>query len=176
MGHLPLSQNLEILHAYLEALYEVRDNVRLVEKSPFMIAAALSEEIPVTLGRAYYRDALYWKAIGLMHLMKYDESQHILWELIRMKPRRMEYRKKLFRCLFFDKPSWNRVLKAISIVLFFSAAIVILFEILIVDAFYHQYIGIFTVARSTMFIGALVAWGSAEMIHAVKCWVGVYGK
>ncbi len=174
--HLSEPKRLDMLHVYLEALYEIQDSKRVVDVSPEMISAALAEEIPIEQGRQYYEDALFWKAASLIRLMEYKESSYILKELVKMNPKDKRYSNHLFFSLFFNKPRWIQISKAVSILFFLVAAIVALFEILIVGTFYKEYLEMVQWLRTAIFFIALGLVLTMELIHGFKCWMQLNHK
>ncbi len=162
-------QQIEMQYFYLEALFEVRDSKRLLEVSTPFIIQSLSDNIPADIGRGYYEDGLFWKAQTQIRLMKYDEAIHILQELVRMNPSQKSFQHKLWLALFYKKPKWVQISKAISILLFLTTAIVVLFEILIVNSFYNYYLKEIQLLRNVLFFFALLLVGIMEAYHAWNC-------
>lgn len=166
---LSIPRQLDILHMYIEALYEVRNFRKLKREVHPLIYLSLSEEIPVEVGRPYYEDALFWKANASLELMEYKDARHILEQLIRINPKKKEYRRSLVRCLYLDKPNYIRQLRAFSVLLFLVSALLAITEILIFRNFYTEHLALTELLRNGMFIAALVIVFGAELIHWLLC-------
>jgi tetratricopeptide (TPR) repeat protein len=163
------AKRLDILDMYLEALYEIKDFRKLKKEVEHMIYLSLSEEIPVEIGLPYYQAALFWKADTCFQMREYKESQHILEQLIRMNPNNTLYSSKLVKCFYWDKPSYIYRFRALTILLFFLAAIVIIIEFLIIKPFYNEYSAFIMSLRSCLFLSALGIVGAIEILHWLCC-------
>lgn len=170
-------KRLDVLHMYVEALHELEAASKVEEEVTDLIYLSLSEEIPPSEGRLFYEDALYWKACAALHLMKYKESQHILRELVNMRPSETRYSKRLCSCFFKNKPLYVQRVKAFSVVLFILAALVVIIEMLVIDTFYPKWSLSVEWVRSSLFVLALLGVALAESYNwlyskwRVKCLV-----
>lgn len=166
---LSAERRLDILHMYIESLFELRDFYKMKKEVDVLLYLSLSEEIPVEYGKLYYEDALFWKAKASLELMEYDESQHILEQLRKINPKKKEYRSTLLKCLFKNKPDYVRTFRAITILLFLVAAIVILFEILIIQSFFMEILDYVRYFRNGLFFSALGLVGMTEIVYWLYC-------
>lgn len=166
---LSIPKQLDILHMYVESLFELKGHRQIKEEVDQLIYLSLSEEIPVQVGRPYYEDALFWKANAAMHLMEYKESRHILEQLIRINPERKECARKLVKCMYWDKPGYISHFKACAVLLFFISALVIIIEILVIKSFYYNQLETVMLIRNILFMSALSIVGLVELIHWAWC-------
>ena len=159
------AKRLDILDMYLEALHEIKDFRKLKKEVEHLIYLSLSEEIPVEIGLPYYQAALYWKADACFQMREYKEAQHILEQLVRMNPQNSLYSRKLVKCFYWDKPSYIYRFRALTILLFFMAVIVIIIEFLIIKPFFNEYSAFIMTLRSGLFLSALGILGAIEILH-----------
>ncbi len=166
---LDLDAELEIKHLYLEALHEIKDYQVLILASSLFVPLTLDSELNPELGRHYFEDALYWKSNAQIKLMDYENAAHTLRQLVKMNPREKVYQQRLLRCLFIMKPDYVRTMRAVSVFLFFAAAIVVLLEIFIINTFYFQYLEIVQYLRSGLFVSALLFLSLGDVWHWLGC-------
>lgn len=163
------ARRLDVLDMYLEALYEIKDFKKLKKEVQHLIYLSLSEEIPVEIGLPYYQAALFWKADACFQIREYKEAQHILEQLIKMKPNDSTYSSKLVKCFYWDKPDYIYRFRAFAILLFFLSAAIIIIEFLIIKPFYNEYLSSTMTLRSGLFLSALGIVGAIEILHWLWC-------
>lgn len=161
---LEFSEFFELLILYTEALFEIG----AYQNHSLMVDAAI--EISVVNNIKFYNkkdiyfELLFKKAASCYNLMKYDEAEHILRELIKMDPYNSISIRFLNKCLLRKKSFFIRGAQALSVVFFLLAAMVISVELIIIRPLYEMHTSSFEFYRNSIFILGVFILGGSELI------------
>ncbi len=158
---LSFEEYFELLLAYMDALFEVGAYANYVESCDFAIESVIYFNVAEYNGERVYRKLLFRKAASYYHLMEYAKCRHILQELIRMDPTDQLAARFLKKCRRAQPPRKVRRARAVSVLLFIFSAMVIAFELLVVNSFFPKLGGLMQLLRNTAFgLGWAVLLGS----------------
>lgn len=124
---------------YCNALFEVGHYEKQIQMSDVVIECSILENIQYYQGEDVYLKTLFQKAKSLYHLEQYDQSEHILKELIKLSPNHKSYPKLLKRCFTKSSPAYIQTLQAIGIFMALIAVGLLVMNVLLVKNFYPAY-------------------------------------
>ncbi|MFK7809329.1 MAG: hypothetical protein AB8F74_16105 [Saprospiraceae bacterium] len=164
---LTLEEYFEMHLAYITALFEVGAYTSFLASCDDAIESVINFNIEEYNGEAVYHSLLFRKAISLYHLMKYEQSEKILWQLARMRPEK-EVVSFLKKCKRAQPPKIVRKSRVVRVLLFISAAFVIAVELTIIKKLMPE-IGMETeYFRNGLFIvGWLILAGSGLWLRVM---------
>jgi tetratricopeptide (TPR) repeat protein len=165
---LDFTEFFELLIAYIEALFEVG----AYQNHSLMVDAAI--EISITNNIKFYNkkdiycELLFKKAASYYNLMRYDEAQHILRELIKINPQNEISIRFLNKCMLRKKPKFIRNAQALSILLFLLAALIISIELVFIRPLFEMHTSTVELARNTIFFFGIVILTGSEIVTRVN--------
>jgi len=171
--HLNFTEYFELLVSYSNALFEIgayQSHTQIVDTA---IQISIINNIKFYNGQDIYTDLLFKKAASCYNLMRYDESEHILRELVKITPYNEVVHRFLKKCLLRKKPEYLKNARGLAILLLLSTALIIAIELLFVRTLMNDYVTLFEVVRTTTFLTAiLLIIGSATFHRAeIYFWV-----
>ncbi len=157
---LTFEEYFELLFSYTNALFEVGAYSNYIDTCDFAIESSIQFNVKDFNGEDIYRKLLFRKAASYYHLMQYDEAEHILQELIRMKPKDKLAIRFLKKCKIARQPGFVQSTRAASVLLFIIAAVVIAFEQFYIKPFLSEHTVTIMLTRNIIFgLGWLVLIG-----------------
>ena len=166
--NLELEEYFELMVSYLGALFEIGAYERYLRLANGAIETSIIHNIHFFRGEDVYQKLLFHKAAAHFNLQQYDQAEHILRELIKMDPYDEDAIKFLRRALWVQKPSYIKSTRGWSILLFFTAALIICAELLIVRPFFDSFIPLTEVARLVVFSLGLVSMFIGDIYHQIR--------
>lgn len=165
---LDFSEFFELLIIYTEALFEVgayQNHVLMVDAA---IEISISNNIKFYNKKDIYCALLFKKAASCFNLMRFNDAEYILRELIKINPYD-EFNIRFFsKCLLRKKSKFIRRARAWSIVFFLLAALIICVELIVIRPLFEMHTSTIELTRNvTFFFGVVVLLGS-EMLTRLK--------
>lgn len=171
---LDFEENFEVLTTYVNALFEVGSYHKHLLLVDLVIETAINNNITFYQGEDIFLKMLFRKAASLYNLLEYDKSEYILREIIRINPWNKDAVLFLKKCLRRQQPKYIQLTRAMSIVLFLMAAVVIAVEVLAVRPFFPAYTVLIEQSRFALFgMGGLLLVG-VTLIHRGRVEQQVY--
>lgn len=165
INRLDFEEYFELLVAYVDALFEIgvyQKHLSLVDE---VIENSISFNIHFYKGEDLFYIMLFKKAASHFNLHQYKKAEHILRELIKIKPEDQEAASFLKRCLRRRGSKLLSVARATSILLFLLTACVICVEVLFVRPFYEMYASKIEALRIGTFIAGIIALILGDFLH-----------
>jgi len=162
---LEFEEHFELLTAYVNALFEVGAYHKHLLLVDLIIEMAIAHNIEFYRGEDIFLKMLFRKAASLYNMLEYDKAEYILREIIRINPWDKDAVLFLKKCLRRQQPKFIQASRAISILLFLLAAVVIAGEVLLVRPFYPRYTVAVEQLRFGLFGLGMVLLVSADLIH-----------
>lgn len=165
---LEFNEYFEVLVAYTHALFEVGHYQKHLRMADVVIESSILRNIQVFQGEDVYWVTLFRKAASYFNLMRYNKTDYILRELIKMNPFHSDAILFLKRCLRKNQPQFIQNARAISVLLFLVSAMIIAVEVIVIRNFFEAYATMIETLRTAVFIaGAIVLVGS-DLFHRWK--------
>ena len=158
----------ELLVTYTEALFEVgayRNHCSMVD---IAIEISIVNNIKFYNKKDIYYELLFKKAASCYNLLKYNEAEHILRELIKIDPQNDLSIRFLNKCLHQKKPKFVRSAQAISIILFLLAALLISIELIVVRPLFEASTHIVELTRNSLFLTGVLILAGSEAAYRFK--------
>ena len=165
---LDFSEFFEVLITYTEALFEVGAYQNHTSMVDVAIEISIENNIKIFNKKDIYYELLFKKAASCFNLMRYNEAEHILRELIKINPQNEFSIRFLNKCLLQKKPKFIRNGRAISILLFLLAALIIVIEIIFIRPLFEMHTASVEMARNITFSCGLFILVSGEIVHHIK--------
>ena len=115
-----------------------------------------------------YYELLFKKAASCYNLLKYDQSEHILRELIKMDPYNDLSIRFLNKCLIRKKPKFVRGAQALSVIFFLIAALIISIELIVIRPLYEMHSSSVEFYRNTSFFLGVFILGGSELANRIR--------
>ena len=164
----------DMMVLYGEALFETGEYNRQAKLADHIIEMSMERNIILHRGQDIYFETLFKKAASLHNLDQLDKAVHILKELIKMNPDHESTKLFLINCLVRQKKSMVRPYRNISLVLLLSSAVVIAFELLIVNTIWPTWSSIVEIIRNGMFISGVILLITGEVMVRYRAVEDVY--
>ncbi|MFN7120079.1 MAG: hypothetical protein ACK4TA_25030 [Saprospiraceae bacterium] len=148
---LEFEEHFEVLTTYVNALFEVGTYSKHLVLVDVVIEMAITQNITFYKGEDIFLKMLFRKAASLYNLLEYEKAEYILREIVRINPWNKDTVLFLKKCLRRQQPKYLQVARAMSIVLFLLAAIVIAIEVLVIRPFFNEYTQLVEQSRFTLF-------------------------
>lgn len=163
--NLEFEEHFELQTAYVNALFEVGAYHRHLLLVDVVIEMAITNNIEFYKGEDIFLKMLFRKAASFYNMLELDKAEYILREIIRINPWDKDAITFLKKCLRRQQPKYLQASRAISILLFLMAALVIAAEVLVVRPFYPIYTSAIEQSRFGLFgLGVIILIG-ADLIH-----------
>jgi tetratricopeptide (TPR) repeat protein len=173
ISHLNFSEYFELLISYTNALFEIgayQSHVKVVDTA---IQISISNNIKFYNGRDIYAELLFKKAASCYNLMEYDQTEHILRELIKISPYNEMAHLFLKKCLLRKKTVYLSNLRGIAILLLLATALIIAVELIFIRTLFTAYSSIFEIIRNTTFVCSLLLIIGSAILHRVQIYFWV---
>ena len=149
---LPVVEYLEVMDAYAEALFETGKYGEHIPLADHLVEMAIEYNIGEVNGRDLYFETLFQKAASLYNLDRLPDAMHVLQELLKINPRHESTRLFLINCHVEKQKRDLYLIRAVSMVLILSAAVVIALELLVIRSFFAQWTYPVELLRNGLFI------------------------
>ncbi|MCP9237066.1 hypothetical protein [Lewinella sp. JB7] len=161
IGRLDVLENFELTVRYVDALFETgayREHQLMVD---LVIHASIRHDIRYVPGREeeIFEYQLFRKAASAFRIGEYATAEHVLRELIRMRPAHPVYYRILRTTLFRQRTGMLQFGRAACILCMLLTALIVTFNLLLVSNFYPSFaplmtwfaIGVFLLGMLTLF-------------------------
>lgn len=164
----------DMMVLYGEALFETGEYTRQAKLADHIIEMSMERNIILHRGQDVYFETLFKKAASLHNLDQLEKAVHILKELIKMNPDHESTKLFLINCLVRQKKSLVRPYRNISLVLLLSSAVVIAFELLLINTVWPRWSSIVEIIRNGLFISGVVLLITGEVMVRYRAVEDVY--
>lgn len=159
IGRLDVLENFELTVFYVDALFETgayREHQLMVD---LVIHASIRHDFRSVPGRRdeVFEYQLFRKAASAFRISEYATAEHVLRELLRMRPRNETYRRFLRTTLYRQLTGVKQFGRATCIFCMLLTALVVTVNVLIVRNFYPDLASIFTLAGISIFVLGLLS-------------------
>jgi tetratricopeptide (TPR) repeat protein len=162
---LEFDEYFDLLIAYVDALFEIGAYQKHLLMVDVIIENSILHNIQFRNGTDIYQRTLFKKAASLYNVLKYEEADYILRELIRMDPYDSDSVLFLKKCLRSKKPQLVINARAASIFLFLLTAFVICIEVLFIRPFYHMHTELVETSRIGIFLLGCILLVGGDLLH-----------
>lgn len=162
---LEFSEYFEILAAYTYALYGINEHHKHIVMSDMLIAEAIDNNVEKHEGEDIFYNTLLRKAVSCNLLMRYSDAEHILTELIKMKPENAYAVRELRRCLLRQAPKYLKKARATAVILFLASAVIIFAELIFIRHLMPLYTPYFEYTRIGLFLAGILLLITTELLH-----------
>ena len=165
---LGFSEFFELLITYTEALFEVGAYQNHCSMVDLAIEISIVNNIKFYNKKDIYYELLFKKAASCFNLLKYNEAEHILRELIKIDPQNDLSIRFLNKCLHQKKSKFVRNMRALSIILFLLAALVISIELIIVRPLFEASTSSVELTRNSLFLSGVLILVGSDLVNRFK--------
>jgi tetratricopeptide (TPR) repeat protein len=162
---LDFDEYFELLTTYVNALFEVGAYAEHLLMVDTVIEISIQNNLVEYRGEDIFQRSLFKKAASLYHRHRYPEAEHVLLELLKMRPQDPAALHFLHKCLCTNYPQVRSNARATAVFLIFSCVFLIGIEVLLIRPFYGMYTSVFEWSRNSIFILALGAIAFGELYH-----------
>jgi len=160
---LEFAEYFEILAAYTYALYNLDEHSKHILMADVLIGESIANNITHHNKEDIFYNTLLRKSVSCNKLLRFKDGEHILRELIKIKPDNVFAQRQLKACLFSQKPPYVKKLRAASVFLFFASAAVIVVELIFIKHLFPTWTHYFEYTRITLFVTGLLILLFSEM-------------
>ncbi len=129
----------ELLIAYGDALFKIGDYTTFIKVSNSIIEQSIYHNIQYHKDIDIYQHTLYQKAAAYYQIHHYKKAEHILVELVKINPKNKLVKRFLRKVMSQEKVPFVRKARAISVLLYLVAILIILVDILLGNSFLNAY-------------------------------------
>lgn len=165
---LDFDEYFDILVAYVQSLFDVGAYTKHSAMADVVIEASIINNVHVYKGINLYEKTLFQKAASLYNLQRYDESIHILSELLKINPGDPNHRAFWIKNQLRKKPAYLQILQGISIVLFFTTILIISISAFYIEPFKPEYQEQSMYVRNFMFMAGITLLILADGGHRIS--------
>ena len=166
---LEFSEYFDLMVSYANALFRIGRYRQFLLMSDPIIEIAIAENIRFWNGEDVYFSTLLRKAAAHHQLLELDRTDHILRELLRIDPTDKECQMLMRRNLRRRQGALIRYCRASCILLLLCSVVVLLVEVLFVQAFYPEFSATVEWTRNGLFLaGVLVLAGGALLNYLLS--------
>lgn len=153
---LEFEEYFEIAVIYSYAVFEIGAYAKYMRYANELLIVSIDNNVQFFQGKDIFCQILFKKAAAHYNLMEYQAAAHVLNELIKIDPNYGDAIMLLKRVTRKSKIVFIKTYKAIAVSLFLIAALVIAFELILVQSFWSSYRDIVAVSRIAIFSTGLV--------------------
>ena len=168
INELSFEEHFEVSVAYVQALFEIGNYEAYLRSADSTIESIIIYNIRFHKGIDIYEDLLFKKAASYHHLHNYQAAKELLMQLIRMSPENSLYQRMMKKSVLRIKPHFMRQTRATSVLLFMLTALIIAFEVLVVQNWWPDNTQYFTHLRHVTFALAVTALAIGDLWHRLK--------
>lgn len=170
--HLPLDQFREILVTYADAVFENGSYKKYLLIANEILPWAFDCETD----RELFYKILFRKSASLYNLGHLRKSQEILEQLHRINPLNVETKMFLKKCFKMRNSANVQKIRALSLFLLFSSALVILAELLWITPFFERAVIPIRIIRTALFSGAFFIMAGNLIFQEIRAHIYLYSK
>ncbi|MGK0363758.1 MAG: tetratricopeptide (TPR) repeat protein [Saprospiraceae bacterium] len=159
---LEFAEYFEMLAAYTYALYNLNEHNKHILMAEVLIGESINNNIKQYKEEDVFYNTLLRKAISYCRLLRFKDAEHILHELIKIQPENVFAQRELNKCLFAQKPKYIKNLRALSVLLFFISAAVIVIELIFIKFLFPNLTHYFEYTRIVLFLTGIVVLVASE--------------
>ena len=150
---------------YLIAIFELGSYRKLLSNVDEAIEISIMHNIKEHNGTDVFHKLLFMKGESYFQIMDFDKARYVFFELLKMDKRNDDYKQALEKTYRKIIPASVKNTKALSILFFILAAIVIAFEVLVVKHFFADYTQHAMITRNVLFVLGWLSMIGAELYH-----------
>jgi hypothetical protein len=160
IAKLDFEEYFDCLHTYTGALFESGQSSKHLVMAEAVIRAIFDQNVRTWHGEDVFSTTLFQKAASHFNLDEHARAEHVLRELLKIRPDHDLAQKLLFRCFRTEKPAFLRKTRVWAMCCFLLAVPIIACEILL-GSFYPNFETTFQVIWWSLFAfgWASLAWG-----------------
>lgn len=143
IGQLKFETYFDILVDYTNALFETGAYTKHLKEVDLIISLSIKHNIQFYKGQDIYFKSLFQKAAAHYNLLEYKQAEYILRELIKIAPYNSLPIRFLKKCKNQSRPTYIKTGRAISIGLFFIAALIAAIEVMFINPFVPESLSFF---------------------------------
>ena len=170
---LNFTEYFELLISYTNALFEIGAYQTHAKVVDIAIQHSILYNIKFYNGQDIYTELLFKKAASCYHLMEYDQTEHILRELIKISPYNEMTHRFLKKCLKRKHPEYLKNARGLSILFLLATALVVAVELIIVRNLLPSYTTLFENVRIVTFVSALFLIIGSTLFHRAQIYFWV---
>jgi tetratricopeptide (TPR) repeat protein len=160
---LEFSEYFEILAAYTYALYNLNEHNKHILMAEVLIGESIHNNIQKHDEEDIFFNTLLRKSVSYSKLLRFKDAEHVLRELVKIKPDNVFAQRELNNCLFSQKPKYIKSLRAFSVLLFFLSAGVIVIELIVIKYLYPALTHYFEYTRIALFLTGILILVASEI-------------
>jgi len=153
----------EILAAYTYALYNLNEHNKHILMAEVLIGESINHNITEHNEEDIFYNTLLRKAVSYGKLLRFKDAEHVLRELIKIKPDNTFTQRELNKCLFAQKPKYVKNGRAFSVLLFFLSAGVIVIELIFIKFLFPTIAHYFEYTRIVLFCTGIAVLLATEL-------------
>ena len=165
---LDFDEYFELLVIYVNALFETGAYEKHLIEVDVVIENSILRNIQYFKGEDIYRKMLFKKAAAHYNLKNYKKADYVLRELIKIDPFDKDPILFLKKCLRKSRSSVIKVIWAVAIFLFLTAAIVFGLEILSIRSLHEEYLPLTQKIRNGVLISGIVILLLGNFFHRIR--------
>lgn len=166
---LDFDEFLECTLVYANALFETGQHGKHLVMSDHLLEIIIMQNVESWGGEDLYERVLFRKAISLFQLEEYPKAIHVLRELVKIAPDDPMPRRFLEKCLLRQKPGWLMKTRAAFIAFSLLAALVVAFEIFVIEPFFDAWLRSAQIAHNMLLCVAVATLLVGESLHGWRC-------
>lgn len=166
--NLNFTEYFELLISYSDALFEIGAYQSHLQVADSAIQISILNNIKFYNGQDIYTELLFKKAASYFNLMRYNEAEHILRELVKITPYNETIHRFLKKCLLRKQPNYLKNARGLAILALLATALIIAIELLFVRTLLNDYTYIFEVIRNTTFTVSILLIVGSALYHRVE--------
>jgi len=163
-----------IIHlSYCNSLYETNDYKKHLKVSDEIIERSIYNNIQFFNGEDIYMKTLHQKAKSFFHLHKYNASQHIAQELVKMNPGHKPFSQLLNKCLIRQRPILIKRVLAAGVLLYLLSVVLVVVNILLVKPISEVSVQPMEFLRKGIFIAGIGMLFFGIVLHHVLAFIQI---
>ena len=171
IGLLPVREYFDLQYAYAAALYETGAYARVVDLTGELLELSIVHDIREVDHEDAYRALLFRRASSLFRLMRYRECAELCDQTLRLYPDFVAASVLYEKALYQRRNPWIERGRALSVVLFLTAASLIAFEVLVVHQLLDEWwVDGFSVVRTSCFVVGWALLLGGDVGHRAWAW------
>lgn len=163
-------------YAYAAALHETGAYDRVVAQTETLLELSIVHDIQTIDGEDVYRTLLIRRAHGMFYLGQHDACLNVCDQALRLYPGD-KFVAHLYERALYQRPNrWISRTRALSVLLFLTAAILIAAEVLVIQHFYAQHVAAVMMVRNVAFVAGWLLLLGGDIVHRAWAWGCVFGS
>lgn len=168
--NLEFEEYFELAVTYSNAVFEIGAYTKYVRVANELLIVSIDNNVQFFQGKDIFCQILFKKAASHYNLLELQAASHVLKELIKIDPNYGDAILLLTRVHRKSKPIFIKTYKAIAISLFLIVAIVVVIELLFVQAFWRSYSDVVELSRNIIFGSGVAVLGLSDLFLRVRAY------